>query len=122
VDWPKWFVEPSEDIQSSYALEVAASEFKCQGLELDWVGLCWGSDFNWNQSRACWQARRLRGGRWTNDSDPTFAVNRYRVLLTRARYGMVIWVPNPESEVRLVDPVALDETAAFLSAAGVQAL
>ncbi len=122
IDWPKWFVEPSEDIQSSYALEVAASEFKCQGLELDWIGLCWGSDFNWDRSRAAWHARRLRGGRWTNDSDPTFAINRYRVLLTRARYGMVIWVPRPDCEVRLVDPVALDETADFLIAAGAQQL
>jgi len=122
IDWPKWFVEPPDDIQSSYALEVAASEFKCQGLELDWTGLCWGSDFNWDPSLAAWRARRLRGGRWVNDSDSTFATNRYRVLLTRARYGMVIWVPRADSSVLQVDPVALDETATFLVDAGAQPL
>jgi hypothetical protein len=118
IDWPKWFVEPECDVRSSYSLEVAASEFKCQGLELDWVGLCWGSDFLWDDQAGSWRPRRMSGSRWVNDSDAAHATNRYRVLLTRARYGMVVWVPKLEAPVPLVDPVVLDDTANFLSRCG----
>ena len=69
VDWPRWFVDPKEDIRSSYALEIAASEFKCQGLEIDWVGLCWGDDFTWNPHVSDWIVRRLVGSRWVRDRD-----------------------------------------------------
>ena len=119
VDWPRWFVDGREDIRSSYQLEVAASEFKCQGLEIDWAGLCWGSDFTWSQIDQEWTSRRLRGPKWVTDRDKTMAKNRYRVLLTRARYGLIIWVPRPSRSVPLVDLVALEETADFLLSCGV---
>lgn len=117
IDWPRWFVDPADDLRSSYSLEVAASEFKCQGLELDWVGLCWGCDLTPIVAGE-WEARRLRGNRWTTDSDMTHALNRYRVLLTRARYGLVIWVPEPDADVMLMDAKALDATADALRDAG----
>lgn len=121
-DWPKWFVEPYPDIRSSTVLEVAASEFKCQGLEIDWVGLCWGQDFNWTEDKNDWTGRRLSGSKWTHDSDMTFARNRYRVLLTRARFGMVIWVPQPSGHEPLVsrDIASVNEQA--LLAAGASPL
>lgn len=118
VNWPRWFVDDQDDIRSSYALEVAASEFKCQGLEIDWGGLCWGCDFTWSPEVGSWRVRRLRGGTWQQDNAVAYARNRYRVLLTRARYGLVIWVPQPGPEVALVDAAALDYTADALLAAG----
>ena len=118
INWPRWFVDDQDDIRSSYALEVAASEFKCQGLEIDWVGLCWGCDFTWRPERRIWQVRRLRGGAWQQDNAVAYARNRYRVLLTRARYGLVIWVPHADTGIPLVDAEGLDRTADALIAAG----
>lgn len=116
INWPRWFVDGQEDVRSSYSLEVAASEFKCQGLEIDLAGLCWGSDFL--RSAEGWRPRRMRGHRWVNDSTATMATNRYRVLLTRARYGLAIWLPKPTKEIALIDAEALDMTADFLANAG----
>ena len=116
--WPMWFVEDLPDIRSSSTLEVVASEFKVQGLELDWVGLCWGQDFAWSSADGDWIGRRLSGTKWTTNSDMTYARNRYRVLLTRARYGMVIWVPEPRGHEPLVDPTIAEANVAALLQAG----
>ena len=116
--WPMWFVEDLPDIRSSSTLEVVASEFKVQGLELDWVGLCLGQDFAWSSADGDWIGRRLSGTKWTTNSDMTYARNRYRVLLTRARYGMVIWVPEPRGHEPLVDPTIAEANVAALLQAG----
>jgi hypothetical protein len=120
VNWPRWFVDPADDLRSSYTLEIAASEFKCQGLEIDWAGLCWGSDFTWDPATRQWRVQRLRGSSLMRDSRVTHAKNRYRVLLTRARFGLVIWIPkvSPEAPVLLVDGDALDASAEALIASG----
>jgi hypothetical protein len=121
INWPQWFVESSDDIRSSYALEVAASEFECQGLEIDWSLLCWGSDLLWKDSQ--WQSRRFVGKKWQIDKQIDLAINRYRVLLTRARHGMVVWVPaNPNSSIPHVNGDDLDVMAARLLEAGFQEL
>jgi hypothetical protein len=122
ISWARWFVDGEEDIRSSYALEVAASEFKCQGLEIDWAGLCWGSDFTWDPDTGDWRFLQLRGSRWVRDRDEQHARNRYRVLLTRARYGLVVWVPKPRRGVALIDGRALEATAQALVTAGLQPL
>ena len=121
ISFSKWFVHGESDVRSSYVLEVAASEFECQGLEIDWVGMCWGSDLLWKNSE--WLARRFKGTKWQVDSDPTLALNRYRVLLTRARYGMIIWIPSdPNSEIPFVDSSDLDEVSKVFLSAGVKFL
>lgn len=122
IDWPRWFVDEPSDIRSSFLLEVAASEFKCQGLEIDWAGVCWGDDFVWNPERETWRARKLRGSHWVDDRSTTYAQNRYRVLLTRARFGQVIWVPKPSGIEALVDATGLEATAQALIRAGVKPL
>jgi hypothetical protein len=122
IDWPRWFVNEPTDIRSSFLLEVAASEFKCQGLEIDWSGVCWGDDFVWSSKDDQWRSRRLRGSSWVNDADMTFARNRYRVLLTRARFGQLIWVPKPTGAEALVDADGLEATASALIRAGVKPL
>ena len=97
-NWANWYLNDLPDLSSSKALEVTASEYKCQGLELDLVGVCWSWDMVLEGSR--WQARTLRADKanWKRTSYKTFKfqfqLNAYRVLLTRSRKGMVIWIPN----------------------------
>ena len=122
LNWPYWFVHPASDVRSSYSLEVAASEFKCQGLELDWTGLCWGGDFLRGEVDGHWTMRRLRGDKWTVDGKRDLVLNRYRVLLSRARLGMAIWVPKPDSTVPLYRPGEFDATAEFLLECGAESL
>ena len=121
----KWFLESSEDVRSSYSLEVAASEFECQGLELDWVGLCWGLDLTPSKRGDTWVYRKFRGARWQNvqqEAEKYFTLNRYRVLLTRARKGMVIWVPQGDSNDPTRDPELFDSVYDALLKAGVPEL
>lgn len=120
----KWFLMQPADVRSSHALEVAASEFECQGLELDWVGLCWGGDLT-PSGAGGWDYRKFRGSSWHQvhgESERTYVRNRYRVLLTRARLGMVIWVPPGKVSDPTLDPVRFDQVQSLLEAAGVPEL
>ena len=117
-----WFLERWPDIRASDALEVAATEYACQGLELDTVGLAWDLDFRRNGGR--WAARRFAGTGWQQElREHDFVRNTYRVLLTRARYETVIWVPRgspPDDPFhdRTRDSRDYDAIAAFLLACG----
>lgn len=120
----KWFLMPPADVRSSHALEVAASEFECQGLELDWVGLCWGGDLT-PSAHGGWEYRKFRGSTWNQvrgDSERAYAQNRYRVLLTRARLGMVIWIPPGKADDQTLDPARFDRVRSLLEASGVPEL
>ena len=103
-DTVHWFLDDITDIRSSQFLEDAASEFDVQGLELDWTCLVWDGDLRWNNG--AWQNFSFTGNRWMNiraEERKAYQINAYRVLLTRARQGMVICVPegNPEDATRL---------------------
>lgn len=116
-----WFLAQPPDVRSSDQLEVAASEFECQGLELDWVGVCWGGDFAFDNPTGGWSYRSFSGTRWGVNSNPVdkqYLLNTYRVLLTRAREGLVIWIPpgDPSDATRL--PVSFDATAAYFRLCG----
>lgn len=120
--YEKWFLGPDLDVRSSYSLEVAASEFECQGLELDWVGLCWGLDLTPCDFGNAWDYRKFRGARWQNvrnEAERGFTLNRYRVLLTRARKGLVIWVSKGNHSDPTRDPVRYDRVYDALRCAGV---
>ncbi|MBB6099405.1 hypothetical protein HNR42_002846 [Deinobacterium chartae] len=124
LDYPfqKWFLAPPSDCRSSYTLEVAASEFECQGLELDWVGVCWGGDLTPESDQVTWAYRKFRGANWQNvrqDVERAYVRNRYRVLLTRARQGMVIWVPPGAAHDPTRDPQRFDRLYQYLRSAGV---
>ena len=123
-----WFLERWPDIRASDALEVCATEFACQGLELDAVGLAWGGDLV--RDGMSWRCRSFAGRAWQTvrgAADMEFTRNTYRVLLTRARYETVIWVP-PGSDAAdpFHDPTrsrdAFDSVAAFLIACGAVSL
>lgn len=120
--WADWFLKPHGDVRSSNQLEIAATNFDCQGLELDWVGMCWGNDLTFDDNSSSWDTRIFRGTSWTKASeDPRkFMLNSYRVLLTRARKGMIIWVPDPDGTDPTLDPHAFDATANLLEKVGLQ--
>jgi len=101
-----WFLDGKEDVRSSYYLEDVATEFHVQGLELDWACVTWDADFRYSPSG--WDHRSFCGARWTQihkDHRKMYLKNAYRVLLTRARQGMVIVVPEGERS----DPTRVPE-------------
>ncbi len=96
IDVKNWFLAPSDDLRSSNMLEIVASEFKVQGLEIDWGLVCWDADLR-RKNKLEWDYFNFRGSKWTKRNKPEqqrYLVNSYRVLLTRARQGMVIFVPR----------------------------
>ncbi len=105
IDWPSWFLNGEADIRSSSYLEIPATEFECQGLEIDEVGLCWGGDFLPANQDAPWRFQSFRGSKWVNarGDSQQFIISKYRVLLTRARTGIVIWVPERIPDDNTID-------------------
>lgn len=119
-----WFLNEKEDTRSSYYLEDAATEFQVQGLELDWVCVNWDGDLRFTDSG--WNFHDFCGDRWRNihnKENQVYLRNAYRVLLTRARQGMVLFVP-PGDEPR--DPTRssayYDPTFNYLTSLGIPVL
>ena len=97
-----------------------ATEFDIQGLELDWIGICWDADFR--RERNDWRLYDFKGKAWQNVNDiyrRVYLANAYRVLLTRARQGMVIFVPKGDAKDHTRPPEFYDETYEFLSSCGI---
>jgi hypothetical protein len=93
-----WFLDGKEDVRSSYYLEDVATEFHVQGLELDWACVTWDADFRYSKNG--WEHRSFVGNGWNNIKKierQMYLKNAYRVLLTRARQGMVIVVPEGDN-------------------------
>mgnify|MGYP003385954541 CR=1 FL=1 len=119
IDPANWFLNSKEDIRSSYYLEDVATEFDIQGLELDWVGVCWDADFRRENNQ--WAFYDFRGTKWQHIHKPaeqTYLANAYRVLLTRARQGMVIFVPEGDQEDHTRPPSYYDGIYNFLKDCG----
>ena len=122
-DAPVWFLNDRTDVRSSYYLEAVASEFDIQGLELDWTGVCWDADYRFDAGE--WKHHSFRGTQWQRSNavqKRLFLKNSYRVLLTRARQGMVIFVPrgSPTDPTR---PASFyDPTYDYLRLCGLPAL
>jgi hypothetical protein len=117
--WENWYLNHLPDLNSSEALEVVATEYKCQGLELDWVGVCWSWDLI--PVLDSWLPRSLVSGsaKWrSNSSKAQYQINAYRVLLTRSRKGMVIWVPPGLEDDSSMSSIEMDRVAEVLLAAG----
>lgn len=123
ADIVPWFLNPITDIRSSLFLEDVATEFDIQGLELDWTCLVWDGDFRYDPGHNCWQHFNFRSDRWQNINiaeGRSYQLNAYRVLLTRARQGMVICIPegNPEDATRL--PEFYNPTYEYFSELGLK--
>ncbi len=120
VDPPLWFLNPRSDVRSSYYCEEVASEFDVQGLELDWAAICWDADFRYGAKD--WSSYRFKGTQWQQVRSPearSFLRNAYRVLLTRARQGMIIFVPKGDPRDPTRPPSYYDHTFAFLRECGI---
>lgn len=119
-DTVHWFLDDINDVRSSLFLEDAASEFDIQGLELDWTCLVWDGDLRRNKNS--WEYYEFNGGcKWNRinkEERKSYQLNAYRVLLTRARQGMIICVPegNPEDSTRL--PQFYNDTYEYLKSIG----
>ena len=119
VDPIHWFLNGKEDVRSSYYLEDVATEFHVQGLELDWACVTWDADFRYTKTG--WEHWSFCGDRWNHIKHPTrqnYLKNAYRVLLTRARQGMVIVVPPGDLEDKTRNPASYDPTFEYLKEVG----
>jgi len=119
VDPIHWFLDGKDDVRSSYYLEDVATEFHVQGLELDWACVTWDADFRY--SNKGWEHWSFCGSSWKHirkEERKTYLKNAYRVLLTRARQGMVIVVPPGDSEDPTRNPLFYDATFDYLEEIG----
>lgn len=123
VDPVHWFLNDRKDTRSSYYLEDAATEFQVQGLELDWAVVTWDADLRRNGE--AWSYHDFRGTTWCNikkADNRAYLLNAYRVLLTRARQGMVLFVPCGDAS----DPTRVaqhyDPTFEYLAGLGIPVL
>lgn len=119
VDPVQWFLHGKKDVRSSYFLEDAATEYRVQGLELDWACVTWDADFRRVQNG--WEHWKFVGHKWQRVhavDRQKYLKNAYRVLLTRARQGMVIFVPKGEPNDHTRKCEYYDHTFDYLSAIG----
>ncbi len=121
-DTVHWFLDDINDVRSSLFLEDAASEFDVQGLELDWTCLVWDGDLRRQDND--WAFYEFSGGtKWNriNKEDrKSYLINAYRVLLTRARQGMVICVPEGSTDDPTRQPAFYDGTYEYLKLLGIK--
>ncbi|KUR78336.1 DUF2075 domain-containing protein [Novosphingobium sp. Fuku2-ISO-50] len=123
IDPPNWFLNDAMDVRSSFYLEEVASEFDVQGLELDWMGVCWDGDFHHNGDE--WVCQAFKGRKWQSVREMNrrlYLKNAYRVILTRARQGMIIVVPDGDADDWTRPGCFYDGTFGFLKRCGLPAL
>ena len=120
IDPAAWFLNDSDDIRSSDFLEDVGTEFDVQGLELDWT--CVGWDANLRKTKDGWDYRRFSGTKWqqvNKEEAQRYLLNSYRVLLTRARQGMVIFVPEGDERDQTRLPEFYDPVFEYLVSLGI---
>jgi hypothetical protein len=120
IDPKHWFLNDRRDIRSSFFLEDVATEFDVQGLELDWTCVAWDADLRHDGTQ--WSLKSFRGANWqdVNDRDARlYLKNAYRVLLTRARQGMIIFVPRGSDDDETRQPGFYDKTFDYLRSIGI---
>jgi DUF2075 family protein len=115
-----WFLNDKDDVRSSYYLEDVATEFHVQGLELDWACVTWDADLRYSENG--WDTYSFIGTKWQHirkEERKKYLINAYRVLLTRARQGMVIVVPNGANEDKTRTPEFYNPTFEYLRSIGI---
>ncbi len=115
-----WFLNGKDDVRSSYYLEDVVTEFDVQGMELDWVCMAWDADFRFAEDK--WENWSFRGNKWQRIKKlerQAYQKNAYRVLLTRARQGMVLFVPEGADDDHTRPKKYYDSTYRYLRALGI---
>lgn len=119
VDPIHWFLDEKDDVRSSYFLEDVVTEFQIQGLELDWACVNWDADFRYTNNG--WDGYSFVGNKWNHINKKerqTYLKNAYRVLLTRARQGMVVVIPEGSDEDKTRKKEFYDPTFDYLKSIG----
>lgn len=123
IDPVNWFLADKDDTRSSYYLEDVATEFQVQGLELDWTCVVWDGDLR--RTGDTWTHHRFKGAKWERVKQgerQSYLLNAYRVLLTRARQGTVIVVPQGDEADLTRAPAFYDPIYDYLRMVGVAEL
>lgn len=116
-----WFLNDKDDVRSSYALEDVVTEFEIQGLEIDDSLVAWDADFRFQDDE--WTYLHFVGTKWNHVRSmerKRYLKNTYRVLLTRARQGMVIFVPEGSGDDRTRSHSFYDGTYHYLKSLGLK--
>jgi DUF2075 family protein len=119
INHVNWFLDGKDDIRSSYFLEDVATEFQVQGLELDWACVTWDADLRF--AKDGWKTFSFVGNKWQNihkEVRKKYLINAYRVLLTRARQGMIILIPEGNKEDHTRQPEFYDNSFNYLKSIG----
>lgn len=119
----EWFLNNKDDVRSSYYLEQIATEYDIQGLEIDYTCVAWDIDFYFKDNK--WNYQKFEGTKWKNmksDFDKSYLKNSYRVLLTRARQGMIIFVPEGDDNDHTRPKVLYDGTFNYLKSIGIDVI
>ena len=115
IDPANWFLADKDDVRSSFYLEDVATEYAVQGLELDWVCVCW--DASLRRINNEWELYKFKGTKFqkrSQEHERKYLMNAYRVLLTRARQGLIIFVPEGDIQDPTRDPKFYDGTYEYL--------
>ncbi|MDD3465849.1 MAG: DUF2075 domain-containing protein [Campylobacterales bacterium] len=118
-----WFLNDKEDVRASCFLEDVATEFDIQGLEIDWACMGWGENFYFDENG--WNYQSFKGTKFQNINSETerkYLKNSYRVLLTRARQGMVIYIPEGDNVDCTRNRKYYDGTFEYLKSVGMRAI
>ncbi|MER0441683.1 DNA/RNA helicase domain-containing protein [Emticicia sp. W12TSBA100-4] len=116
-----WYLNPTDDVRSSNFLEIIATEYAVQGLEIDWAGIFWDTDLR--RENGNWSFRQFKGTKWQTVADEQrkqFILNKYRVLLTRAREGAIIWVPNGDDNDKTRLSIFYNDIFDYLKSCGLK--
>lgn len=120
IDAKHWFLNTQDDVRSCHFLEDTGTEFLIQGLELDWCLIAWDADYRYNGNT--FEYWNFKGNQWVrikNETQQHYLENSYRVLLTRARQGMVIYIPQGNDQDQTRSPEFYDHTYLYLKNCGI---
>lgn len=123
IEATNWFLNGKNDVRSSFHLEETATEFDIQGLELDWTIVCWDADLRFENGD--FKHLKFVGTKWQNIKSADnilYLKNAYRVLLTRARQGFVIFVPSGDETDTTAKPEYYDGIYRYLKSVGIKEL
>lgn len=118
-----WFLNDQDDVRSCHFLEDVATEFDIQGLELDWCLVGWDADYRYRNGQ--FEHWKFTGTTWKQrhqEEQKRYLENAYRVLLTRARQGVVIFLPHGKDEDSTRQSAFFDDTFAYLVSCGIEIL